>query len=44
LVKETGIIWIRAELAFRHLAQRAVERFRPEEERAVQHDAVDIAL
>ena len=35
---------MRASLLGRHLAQRAIERFRPEEERAVQRHAVDLAL
>ena len=32
------------DLLGRHLAQRAIERFRPEKERPMQHGAVDLAL
>jgi hypothetical protein len=32
------------ELLRRHLAHRAIERFRPDEERAVQRHAIDLAL
>ena len=43
-MNDTGIIWIRAICSGVISRKRAIERFRPEEKRAVQHDAIDLAL
>ena len=43
-MKDTGIIWMRAICSAVISRKRAIERFRPQEKRAMQQHAIDLAL